>query len=1050
MRKIIMFLNLMILQPLLVKTSCYTMISPSQSIQEIPSIVIQYDSETKSGYFIDFSKPLAWYDTSPPATMRRAATFIQEAIEKMTGKKVQIQCSNDISKGIVLLIVSNAPDQIKNNPEVKKALQNNGADSYNDREAYFIKSEDKRVLIIANRPEGIIVGAVDLMESTGYEILGMGPNWIYVPDYRTKALTFNVTKSGRPGFYIRALWPTSGQSYGVGTIFGEKPPHPDDETVDISWYRWAIGTKIYGSSMPGFPGHALQAYHKDVIEEIRKTKKTEGFLVPEIKLGLSSERPAAGTENQGVLWINIDADGTPEAKKVYISNGKTWVQQDLSQIDANLDLSVEFVRQIIFENMKKQSEQHFEKNPDDVFIFGYEPEDGGGYAVLDKYLRYKNWYPEYCKKEGIEFGKPYVLHNYNGLNQPVEIWDPSSASDTVFGFANWLLHEYDRWIDSLPPEKRVTQTGKPKKQMVRCSGYSYNYHDVPPDFNLDPRIRVMIASYPKHRGWDKWKNFKSQIDMAKAFQIMLPGEPSGDYRIISLAYYADPGTAGIPAGWSALPKSILEDLKNTYQAGIKALSCETDFNFGKYGLAYYLMTKILWNPQMSINELEKIRDNWFQKAFGSAWKEMKQYYDFMLVDNLPVNGPNSWAKAIRFIDEAAKKINAEKEPMAQKRIDDVKQYWYYHYLEESGNAKPDSPQMQEFVWKGQMSYMVAMHAVVRRVFNLYDVRKAAGEYSKGPAHYTHQETQIWWNKVLEFWKYVPVTYFRDTFLSNGKKASEIDLNDLVSVKEFQEEFKSPCNYYSTTPVDVPFLYNSGYMKPVKFLTVAMNPGDAIGFKLFWPYNPDDGYYRQKDVSYGVEYWDKKNKKWVSIVDETMTKQPSKEAVLYDGGKIQIVDVSIKAPYTGSYRFSVGYGGNLACLTSCTFDIQTGKYTRYQPHTYFLNQDGLTQQPVYFYIPKGTKTLDFEVYDTYKYKILTLYTGIFPDDPSKIRKIDISKQGTYTIQLNPGEDRTIARIEGNGFAFPFFYSIPQYWAKSPSALLIPRGIAEADGLTVIEK
>ncbi len=79
-------------------------------------------------------------------------------------------------------------------------------------------------------------------------------------------------------------------------------------------------------------------------------------------------------------------------------------------------------------------------------------------------MRYKNWYPDYCKKEGIPFGKNYVLNGYNGLNQPVEIWDPSAASDTVFGFANWLLHEYDKWIDSLPPEKRITSTGKSKKR----------------------------------------------------------------------------------------------------------------------------------------------------------------------------------------------------------------------------------------------------------------------------------------------------------------------------------------------------------------------------------------------------------------------------------------------------------------------------------------------------------------------------------------------------------------------------------------------------------
>ncbi|MCM8816936.1 MAG: hypothetical protein NC913_05435 [Candidatus Omnitrophica bacterium] len=1049
MKRIVLCFFAVLTQILLLEAASYKMITPSMSAESLPGIVIYYNAETKMGYNIDLTKPLLWYDSSPQATMRRSATFIQEAIEKMTGKKIPIRCDTEISKGIVLLTVDCAPQEFKNDPEIKKALSNNGKDTYNNQEAYFIRSEKDRVIVIANKPDGIIAGIVDLLESVDYEILGMGPNWIYAPDYRTKPLVFDIKKAGRPGFYLRALWPTSGQGYGVGTIMGQTSD-PEDEPVDISWNRWAIGARIYGKSMPSFPGHAMQAYHKAVIEAMKKTNTTEGFLVPKITIGVSSERPPASSENKGEMWINSDPEKTPQAGKVYISNGKEWVEQNLLEIGANLDLSVPLVRQLILEEMIKQSEKHFEKNPDEIFIFGHEPEDGGGYAVVGKYMRYKNWYPDYCKQEGISFGKPYVLHGYNGLNQPVETWDPNSASDTVFGFANWLLHEYDKWFDSLPPEKRITATGKSKKEMVRSSGYSYNYHDVPPNFNLDPRIRVMIAGYPKNRGWGKWKNFKSQLDMAKAFQVMLPREPSGDYRIISLAYYQDPGTAGIPARWSASPKSILDDLKKTYDAGIKALSCETDFNFGKYGLAYYLMCKVLWNPEMTLTELEKIRDRWFQKAFGSGWKEMKQYYDFMLVDNLPVNGPNSWAKAIRMIDEADKKIDPLKEPMAQKRIDDVKQYWYYHYLEESGKAKPDSSEMREYVWKGQMSYMVAMHAVVRRVFGTNDVRKAAGEFASGPAHYTHQETQKWWNQVLDFWKYVPVTYFKDTTLINGKKASDIDLNDLVIIKEFQDEFPSPCNYYSRTPVDSPFGYNSGYQKPVQFLTVAKSAGEIIGFKIYWPYNPDDGYYRARDFVYGLEYWDTKAKKWVKIIDETTTKQPSKEATLPNGSKIQLVDVSIKATRPGTYKFILGYGGNLACLTTPYFDVQTGKYSRFHPHTYFLNQDGLTQSPVYFYIPKGTKTLDLEVFDTYNHKILTLYTGLFPTDPSKIRKVDISKQGTYTIKLNPGEDGTIARIEGNGFSFPYFYSIPQLWAKSPGSLVVPRAIAQADGLTIIEE
>ena len=72
---------------------------------------------------------------------------------------------------------------------------------------------------------------------------------------------------------------------------------------------------------------------------------------------------------------------------------------------------------------------------------------------------------------------------------------------------------------------------------------------MPPHLNLEPRVRVMIAGSPKHRGLGEWKQCALQHDVAAAFARMLPREPSGEYRIISIAYYADHTLDGIPARW---------------------------------------------------------------------------------------------------------------------------------------------------------------------------------------------------------------------------------------------------------------------------------------------------------------------------------------------------------------------------------------------------------------------------------------------------------------------------------------------------------------------
>lgn len=1004
--------------------------------EALTEIVLQYDPVAKTGADWAKASTLVWYSNGPDVTLLRAAQFLQEGISKMTGKTLPVKSANNLSRGIVLTTLATAPAEVRNDPDVQWALKDNGKDNYNANEAYYLRTEKDRVLVVGNTVDGVMDGAVALLESVDYEILGMGPDWIYAPDYAKKPLVFAVRQTGRPGYYRRDLVGTSGQVYGVGTLMAVNDP--TDEVVTDSYRRWQVGARMFTNSMASFPGHAMQGFHNAVALKMIELNSAEGFLTHKTEVGPVANRPAAGADNAGELWIDTALNAQNQAQ-AFISDGKAWNAQNPYEYGAGLDLSVPHVRQVVFAAMKAQAEQSFRDHPDDAVIFGAEPEDGGGYGELKTLMRHPNWYPEYRQAEGDPLGvKPYILNGKFGLNQPKEEYDPSLASDMVYGNANWLLHEFDKWIDSLPAALRVTSTGKAKKELIRVSMYSYNYHDVPPSFNLDQRIRLMIASYPKHRGMGKWAKLQSQIDLAKVYQVMLPREPSGDYRIYSLSYYSDPGSSNIPPGWSNSAQWVHDEFGGSYQAGIKAMAIETDFNFARYGLGYYLITKMLWNPTMTAQQLDQIRDRWFQKAYGSAWQEVKAYCDFMNPESYPINGPNTWAKAIRLIEAAQHKLSSVNEPAAQQRLDDLKQYWYYHYLEESGQATKDSRAFKEFAWKGQMSYAVAQHAITRRIFGTDSAKDAAGpEFNTGPARYTHDETQLWWAKVLDFWPLKPVTSFTDVTLANGQPAKSVDLNDLVRVKEF-----------AGGPADSPFLWNAGYMKLVPFTTVALAKGEELGFKLWWPFNPNDGYYRVREVPYGVDIWNPAAKKWEAWIDETKISCQSQEVKKADGNSIQLAEVRVKAPRPGTYRFSVGRGGNLSQLAGLDVDPLTGQYAAARPFSYYTNAEGLTQGgAAYIYLPKGTKSVDLEVWDTYGLKTLILYTGLPATGMKESRKVDISKMGTYTIKLQPGEDGTVAAITSNGFAFPYLYSLPTLWAKSPRALVVPRGIAKADGLTI---
>ena len=336
----------------------------------------QYDPLARTGF--DWQAALAAKNQYPNyftvlAKIAYTVLYLQEAIQKMTGKNLRIINSDDLSKGIVFTTLAGAPSKLRNDPEIVQALKSDGSDSYNDREAFFIRSEPTRLLIIANTVDGLAAAVPELLESVGYEVLGMGPNWTYVPKDHKKSLAFKIKRMGRPSNYLRKLGPSSGQNYGVGTIFKPQLPlNAPDEPVGASFMRWFTGTRMLGQSMPAFPGHALQAYHKDIVDHIKKTGQTQGFLT-QTYLDEDAKRPIANEDNLEHLWINSDPPGAGTVSgKVFLSvqdpNTKVikWAEASLADLGVSADLSVPFVRNIVLESMKERAIKAFQSEPNAI------------------------------------------------------------------------------------------------------------------------------------------------------------------------------------------------------------------------------------------------------------------------------------------------------------------------------------------------------------------------------------------------------------------------------------------------------------------------------------------------------------------------------------------------------------------------------------------------------------------------------------------------------------------------------------------------------------
>ncbi len=179
-------------------------------------IVLQWDSARRIGFDWEAIRKLKTDDRRPDNAVRASVEYLVEGIQRMTGRTPQVISSNDLSRGIVLTTLAGAPKKLQEDPAVIRALRNSGEDAYNHNEAFYIRSEKHRVVVIANRWDGLCAGIVELLETVGYEVLGMGANWIHTPNYCNRPLVFKVNRSGRPSYYIRGI---GGGSYN-GTTYG--------------------------------------------------------------------------------------------------------------------------------------------------------------------------------------------------------------------------------------------------------------------------------------------------------------------------------------------------------------------------------------------------------------------------------------------------------------------------------------------------------------------------------------------------------------------------------------------------------------------------------------------------------------------------------------------------------------------------------------------------------------------------------------------------------------------------------------------------------------
>ena len=547
---------------------------------------------------------------------------------------------------------------------------------------------------------------------------------------------------------------------------------------------------------------------------------------------------------------------------------------------------------------------------------------------------------------------------------------------------------------------------------------AYNMHDLPPSFEMEPNVHVQVARlFIRSK-----KTFRQLVDM---WSRKTPNIGVYDY-FSTYQWGQDRLREKAVAGPTANLALFCDDIRFLTAKGILSLWSETSVAWGAHGRGNLVATRLMWNPDADVNA---ILSDFYEKAFGPAAPAMKRYFE-------RVDGQNEFVSktffglAFRDVDEAAKL--AKDRPDIQARLDHIKQFLYFNELNYRLFTSKDELEKKDLTLKllthqfrTRYSYMTHWHAVSNYLSDF------AKKYSE-PSWALPNGKEV--AKAKKEKGELPVP----PWLTGKACAPDFSLPGYAYVRA--KDMIAPYSHDETEK-----LFQSGlsYFQPQFFLNTIQYSNDLVPVIIEGANSATAS--RQVQIPGGHVYLYSLTGEPLQV-DIRGNKNINLSYVLRDNtGKLVVEGqlpkdedyhaLKLPVPMPGLYRFECK-GGNMNSA------VEPGK-----ANTFSLLEDrGMMRYTMnglggrnFFYVPKGTR--EFQFYwagDVHK-----LY------DPSGkvLLKIEIS-QDYQTVAVPEGMDGKVWSFDGRWNTRKFI-NIPNYIAPSPDALLIPRELAEKDGLTILK-
>jgi hypothetical protein len=442
---------------------------------------------------------------------------------------------------------------------------------------------------------------------------------------------------------------------------------------------------------------------------------------------------------------------------------------------------------------------------------------------------------------------------------------------------------------------------------------------------------------------------------------------------------------------------LQKTIPDFYNKKARFLSAESSDNWGPNGLGYYIASRLLWDTGQA-TQIEAIKNDFLQKAFGAAREPMADFYRLTNGANKPLMSADLIGRLYRQLDKA---MQSTPDAAIHARLSDLALYvryveLYSEYSQAGGAARQTAfENLMRFAWRIRATQMIHTLALWRdlpsRDKQVKVPENAGWRVPEGKNPWKSSEPfsaaeiekliakGIANNKLLDF---VPVQFSSELVPATPLKLSAAKPGSYNMLRGSQDFY----TWVEKSPITLTLQASGGH--------IYQDRGDAK-VELF------------------------------ALADAEMN-AVSSGAIAPDK---ETHDVQLKTNFPGLHRLNVSDG---AAGTSVSWPVGT-------PMTVESSLANPTRfaggrWTMYFYVPQGTK-----IVGGYRNGL----GQILDADGKAVSKFTAENNpGYWSIPVAPGQDGRLWQIS-NANGQVMLMTTPPYLARSANELLLPKEVVQSD-------